>query len=990
MLEERKRSVQKQLGEVLLSVAGLQQNQTVQNSYPVIGDKGEVLGELRIRATYTVDVILPTKDYNELLGLLITQDMTIVRELGAATKEKSNTARHLVHVFQARDLAEGFIKTIIKEEIERTPSIEVLFRGNTVCTKAMDHFMKLVGSMYQREVLMPIIEVILRESQSLEVQKEKLASGDDWKRNVQRLQKMTELLLQRIFQSTNHCPPPIRSLLAYIRQEATSKFKDSPTVRHTAVTSFIFLRFFVPAVLNPKQFGLTAAVPTELHMRIFTLVAGVLQKLANLTKYRDQEQHINVLNPFLDESIPKTKQFIDDLVDVSYLNNSSRQLARRPSIANSIQIDVHLAGLVREFAACRPVLNALADKSPLMPNLFTTLDTINRKLEAVKVHIYQEELGLAGLTKSTGQGLDTLLSQVIQTEISPNSKTVTVKKQAKQEELPEGATKARQRSSSFLSRGIKKLTGMSNHKGSTGSIKVSGPPSGKSSTSTNADTNSSATRSTSPSRSTPRVDSIDSEPSMPSSRKMHVQANPNPPISSSAPKTMPVRLMKPSTGSESSSLSISPAFANGNLDVIKQHREAMKGTNFGPSLSPSNAPAAFGAPKPVNEIRMPVNEPWFAPEEHGILSDIEILEHQTDYHGLTATGVREDSRSSSLEFSSAQNDQQSGSVASSSSSSTPIINSAPPSHIANSKSDPAIVPASHHDYDGFSAPFTMDVAESVIPEVAEEQEEEFFEEPLEEVVVFKLDVDITALQKEFDSLEKIISDIRALPAPPPPLKSPLELIPEIQQLERVVEELEEAVVKTTPKVHLGADALSCHFCRGTIDAGSKFLVVMGKNFHERHLNCNICGTDLADVAFQWYKEKSYCFPCYKKGYGIRPMCVHCNQPIMTPTYTQALGKYWHPEHFVCTVCGDSFPNGTFFNFDNKPYCAKHQNRGQELPVCGQCHHPITDANFIEALDKKWHSHHFCCDICSNQLLGQFVTYENDDGSMSKACEHHFQ
>lgn len=605
VLEERKRGVQKQLGEVTLSVAGLPPNQTVQNSYPIIGDKGATIGELRIRATYSVDIILPTADYNDLLTMLITPGMPLVRQLSAVTKEKSTTARHLIHIFQARDVAEGFIRTIVQEEIDRTDSIEVLFRGNTVCTKAMDHFMKLVGSMYQREVLMPIVEVINRETQSLEVQKEKLASGEDWKRNIARLQKLTELLLQRIFQSINHCPPPIRNLLAFIREASCAKFPNAPNVKHTSVTSFIFLRFFVPAVLNPKLFGLTANMPSEQHMRIFTLVAGILQKLANLTKYRELEQYIHALNPFLEENFPKTRSFIDEVVAIEPVG---RGMQRRMSIANSIQIDVHLAGLVRELNACRGSLIALADVEPLMPVLFQAVDKINAKLEAVREQINVEEEGLSSLSNAAAynNGLDSLLSKVIQSEVqqSGNANVVTVKR-AHEEPLPEGATKARQRSGSFFSRLFsdkKKVTSKTPSARATGVMTVDSPGRQPPPSTPNSD----FSRSPLPKSHMEEASSSssrgirDSEESADSSKTLS---------SSFGTSTGSMRIpTKPSQNGETgpSSLKVGSAptrpvpsrpVANHNFDVINQHREQMRNRAAGVGGTPPSSPTPNSAPK---------------------------------------------------------------------------------------------------------------------------------------------------------------------------------------------------------------------------------------------------------------------------------------------------------------------------------------------------------------------------------------------------------
>lgn len=49
-----------------------------------------------------------------------------------------------------------------------------------------------------------------------------------------------------------------------------------------AVSSFVFLRFFVPAILNPHLFGLVDGLPSEGVQRTLKLIAKIMQSLANL------------------------------------------------------------------------------------------------------------------------------------------------------------------------------------------------------------------------------------------------------------------------------------------------------------------------------------------------------------------------------------------------------------------------------------------------------------------------------------------------------------------------------------------------------------------------------------------------------------------------------------------------------------------------------------------------------------------------------------
>jgi len=55
----------------------------------------------------------------------------------------------------------------------------------------------------------------------------------------------------------------------------------------------------------------------------------------------------------------------------------------------------------------------------------------------------------------------------------------------------------------------------------------------------------------------------------------------------------------------------------------------------------------------------------------------------------------------------------------------------------------------------------------------------------------------------------------------------------------------------------------------------------------------------------------------------------------------ALGRMWHPEHFVCMHCNDPLGTQNFFERDKLPYC----ERDYYLlfsPRCASCAGPILD------------------------------------------------
>ncbi|KAM7381698.1 hypothetical protein PAMA_012506 [Pampus argenteus] len=90
-------------------------------------------------------------------------------------------------------------------------------------------------------------------------------------------------------------------------------------------------------------------------------------------------------------------------------------------------------------------------------------------------------------------------------------------------------------------------------------------------------------------------------------------------------------------------------------------------------------------------------------------------------------------------------------------------------------------------------------------------------------------------------------------------------------------------------------------------------------------------------------------------------CSACQKPVVGQVVT-ALGKVWHPEHFVCTECETELGSRNFFEKDGRPYCESDYFT-LFSPHCAQCNKPILN-KMVTALDKNWHPECFCCVKCS--------------------------
>lgn len=72
-------------------------------------------------------------------------------------------------------------------------------------------------------------------------------------------------------------------------------------------------------------------------------------------------------------------------------------------------------------------------------------------------------------------------------------------------------------------------------------------------------------------------------------------------------------------------------------------------------------------------------------------------------------------------------------------------------------------------------------------------------------------------------------------------------------------------------------------------------------------------------------------------------CSACDKPIVGQVIT-ALGKTWHPEHFVCNHCQQELGTRNFFERDGSPYCETDYHN-LFSPRCAYCNGPILDVSF---------------------------------------------
>jgi len=156
------------------------------------------------------------------------------------------------------------------------------------------------------------------------------------------------------------------------------------------------------------------------------------------------------------------------------------------------------------------------------------------------------------------------------------------------------------------------------------------------------------------------------------------------------------------------------------------------------------------------------------------------------------------------------------------------------------------------------------------------------------------------------------------------------------------------------------------------------ITALGKKWHTEHFICSNCLSPFHSGSFFERDGRPFCEACFATAFA--PRCGGCNQPVRGECIN-ALGQAWHPEHFVCQFCQKAF-KGSFFDLGGKPYCDVHYHQ-QTNSLCAGCSEPVS-GKCVDALGKKWHPEHFICAFCLNPLAaGEFT--ENNNRAYCKPC-----
>lgn len=241
-------------------------------------------------------------------------------------------------------------QSVLTYQFDNTPEFSSLLRQNTPVSRMMTTYTRRgPGQSYLKQVLADQINSLIElrdvdleinplkvyESMVKQIEEEtgslpdylaRSVTAEDAAENQQvqaiigpRLKMLSDIangFLTTIINSVDEAPYGIRWICKQIRSLSRRKYPEAQDQTIcTLIGGFFFLRFINPAIVTPRSYMLIDATPTDKPRRTLTLIAKMLQNLANKPSYA-KEPYMAALNPFIESNKERVNKFMLDLCEV--------------------------------------------------------------------------------------------------------------------------------------------------------------------------------------------------------------------------------------------------------------------------------------------------------------------------------------------------------------------------------------------------------------------------------------------------------------------------------------------------------------------------------------------------------------------------------------------------------------------------------------------------------------------------------------------------
>jgi hypothetical protein len=228
----------------------------------------------------------------------------------------ASLAEAMCHLFQVHhEYHLLFIKRIVELEVSSVSaeSATELFRSSSMPTRLLSSFCRsTAGIKYLQHALREPLETQCQCQCDWEIDPARMVDVSAAAANCAQLMSTAQHVLDSILASAGECPDDLCMLCYYVRSSVATRFEEHAD---SCVGGIFFLRFICPSVVLPHQYDVVREKPTKESQRGLTLLAKILQTLANHVLFTEKESYLLEFNPFIERNYSQVVMFYDKLCE---------------------------------------------------------------------------------------------------------------------------------------------------------------------------------------------------------------------------------------------------------------------------------------------------------------------------------------------------------------------------------------------------------------------------------------------------------------------------------------------------------------------------------------------------------------------------------------------------------------------------------------------------------------------------------------------------